>query len=565
MSVGRKEINGIKNDIIRNQTNAGGGYSSNKLKAEKVVNYIVPVGFLTFLIFLLVGVLFRFPNKTSLIGVTLASYPEYSSIEAMMDGTFQTSFGQWISDNFYGHTKIVQYHNQIEYSVFRDGSGDWIQGKDGYLFSRNQSYDYVSGERANINTWDEYLEYAQSVAELQTLLQGLGKDFAYLITPVKAEIYPDYLPWYLKCLYDEYADSESSKHEMLVRALQECGVNYVDVTGDLKAMRESSDFDVFSKTGHHWTLTAAATEMNTIFKQFSEMTSNTEYPVVSVTGITEDLFEIDKDIINLQNVIIPKLSDTYNSPTIEYVPSDDSVYMFGTSFGWEITGSLFQDELNKAFDNFTYEEYFTTVTTFGSDGNKTYSYTMDDTPDDIGIMNYIRKSDLTILEQNGSWGIIDTHKKFVSYVTEALKRGSFSLTGSLLRNTDASHFELVNFYGLEDWGRWTEGNSCSILIHDSLGEEDEPEYLEMRMNSFAIDQTVEVSLNGEIIDQLYVTTDRTDYRIELPKELLKLGDNTIGFLLSNETTSLKALGNPSDARILGLGFESLHIVVGGEN
>ena len=319
----------------------------------------MPVFFTVFLTVLYLCFILRLNNTTGLNGVGLVAFPSDTSIKRMINGSFQTEFEKWLSDNFYGHTFIVKCHNQIEYGVFCDCAGDWIQGKNGYIYSRGQSYLYVAGERANGTSWNDYLAYARSVAEMQKLLAKQGKDFVYLITPIKAEIYPDYLPWYMQLLYQHYADSRNSTHNMLVRALKECGVNYYDVTDDLKTMRKQKQFDIFSKTGHHWTLTAAATEMETILNKFDEMSKYTLYPTVNVTGVNNNLFGTDQDILNLQNVIIPKYAERYNSPDLDIKPTKDSAYIFGTSFGWEISNSLYKDSENRAFNQLIFEEYFT--------------------------------------------------------------------------------------------------------------------------------------------------------------------------------------------------------------
>ena len=165
---------------------------------KKYVYNIVPVTIIAFLNVMFFCFVLRLNNNTDLNGVTLAAIPTDTSIERIMDGSFQTEFGEYLSDNFYGHTDVVKCHNQIEYGVFEDGSGDIVQGKDGYLFSGSQTYSYVAGEKANAFSWDDYLTFADSVGKMQRLLSEQGKDFVYLLTPTKAEIYPDFLPWNLR-------------------------------------------------------------------------------------------------------------------------------------------------------------------------------------------------------------------------------------------------------------------------------------------------------------------------------------------------------------------------------
>ena len=473
--------------------------------------YIIPVSVIGFLMFLLGAFVFRFTNTTWLVGVMSTPYPPNISFNTVLDGTYQSYFSKWISDNFYKHTEIVKCHNQIEYGVFQDGVGDWIQGEDDYLFSKSQTYTYTGGDYTNINTYEQYLEYASSIAEMQKLLQKDGKDFIFLITPIKAEIYPEYIPWYERNILKRYGKGENSTRKMLIRALEERGVNYYDVTQDLIEMRKNEEFDVYSKTGQHWTLTAAATEMNIIMEQFEKFSMFTNYPRVNVVDIKEELFSIDKDILDLQNVIYPNVADKYTSPLLKMICSNDSAFLFGTSFGWEIAGSFYVNEKVRAWDELVYQEYFVNLTEYGEEGKSTQSYSSNNTPDDLSIMRHINNSNVVIMEQQAQLGIMETHKKFIDYVNEQLKTGYYTMSGDLLRNkTEYSQFDLVNFYDLEGWGRWTQGNDCSVSVYEDIADIESPLYLKMQLGSFAYDQVVDIYLNGECIYTINVSPEKKD-------------------------------------------------------
>lgn len=528
--------------------------------------YIIPVSVIGFLMFLLGAFVFRFTNTTWLVGVMSTPYPPNISFNTVLDGTYQSYFSKWISDNFYKHTEIVKCHNQIEYGVFQDGVGDWIQGEDDYLFSKSQTYTYTGGDYTNINTYEQYLEYASSIAEMQKLLQKDGKDFIFLITPIKAEIYPEYIPWYERNILKRYGKGENSTRKMLIRALEERGVNYYDVTQDLIEMRKNEEFDVYSKTGQHWTLTAAATEMNIIMEQFEKFSMFTNYPRVNVVDIKEELFSIDKDILDLQNVIYPNVADKYTSPLLKMICSNDSAFLFGTSFGWEIAGSFYVNEKVRAWDELVYQEYFVNLTEYGEEGKSTQSYSSNNTPDDLSIMRHINNSNVVIMEQQAQLGIMETHKKFIDYVNEQLKTGYYTMSGDLLRNkTEYSQFDLVNFYDLEGWGRWTQGNDCSVSVYEDIADIESPLYLKMQLGSFAYDQVVDIYLNGECIYTINVSPEKKDYLLELPQELIEHSENRIKFVLSEETASPAQWLHADDDRNLGLGFEELTIVTGGNS
>ncbi len=530
---------------------------------NKIINSIIPVVFLSFMLFLLITFTFRFTNKTNLIGVTLAIYPKDVTFKNFVDGSFQKSFEKWLSDNFYGHNSIVKLHNQIEYSIFHDGLGDWIQGSDGYLYSKSQTYSYIGGEVVNQKTLNEYDDYAKKVYQLQTNLTNNGKDFLYLINPIKAELYPEKLPWYEKIVMDKYASKGNTIKKALIESFQKYGINYYDTTDDLKLMKKSASFDIFSKTGHHWTLTAVASEMNQLFDNIASKTPFISYPSVDVVEITDNLFGTDKDALNLLNVIWPNLSDNYTSPQIKYNnTSNNSVYIFGTSYGWEITGSLYQNQSNKAFNNLVYQEYFTNLVTYDENGSNRTSYTVNNVPADLKVMNTVKSSDLVIMEQQGN--ILETHEKFLNYVNENINFMEYQNgDNAITYKQDAIGVSFENFFDLENWGRWTEGQNALVHFYgDDLFNNKSNAILAMNVSSFAQNQTVKIIINGVEIAEIYVTQEKQDYSIEIPSENLSAHENIIEFKLSNKVTSPKILGQSEDARMLGLGFVKLSITGG---
>ena len=536
-----------------------------KTGASALQHKLIPLLLFGGLIILCVLYILRLPNTVILRGsISSESYPNGISFDSVWEGVWQRQFEKYFSDNFYGKPTTVKCHNQVVYSIFNDCSGDWIQGKDGYLFPKYISQDVAYAGFLENNNYYELTAYANKVAQLQHVLRKQEKDFLYVLSPVKTEIYPDYLPWYLRLSYNRYSNLDNSRHRLLIRAFEEAGVNYYDATEDLMNIRGNPVFDAFSKTGMHWTLTATAIEMQKMFESIGERLQYTNLPRIQITEITNDFYDIDKDILYAQNVYIPKVSDHYTSPIISYDESEDSLFLFGTSMCGEITDSLYRDSLNKGFNSLVFQEYFTEVTTCDSSGKIVAQYNKNNTEEDLGVIDHIIASDLVIMEQPAAYGVMETHVKFLDYALECLNDNEYSFYGNLINSSqDNTLIELHSFHGLEDWGRWSEGNECAIIIHDDNIKNitlDGNVTIVIKTRAFAVEQDVAVMINGKEIDVIHVTTNTQEFRVPVAADLITDKDNILSFKLSKETTSPYLLGQSDDSRILGLGFEKLLIV-----
>ena len=361
------------------------------------------------------------PEETNLTGVKSEDYNRSISWERVVNGEYQKSIKAWLNSHFYGYSDVIRIHNQIEYSVVGDATGEFVQGKSGYLFSGLQSNLYVMGEKGNPNSVTEYDAYAQSVASLQEELNSKNKDFLYILTPSKTEIMEEYLPWNYKLLANMFADSPNTAHAMLIDAFDKDGVNYYDATQDIKDLNDLGNVVVYHKGAHHWTLSAAVYEIDKIFTEKNKNFSHVELPKIYVDSYREGVYSQDNDIIDAQNLFFSKKDNSFIIPDIKYEQSDSSVFLFGTSYGREIMDALYTDIGNRAFDVFSFAQYFTEITDCDDNGVCKTAFSIDDNPSELGIMERINNSDLIIVEQNSTFGIRETHKKFVDFVVEGLR------------------------------------------------------------------------------------------------------------------------------------------------
>lgn len=352
-------------------------------------------------------------------GADSSSAPD---MQAVADGTYQKQWEEWLGVSFFGRSAVESCHNQINYSIFRDASGEWVCGEDRYLFSKGQTRVYIQLPSA-MYLPEDYDDYARKVARMQAALEGAGKKFVYLLTPTKVETYPEKLPWYDRLAAEHGPSRDESGHSLLVKAFETYGVHYYDCTEDILRMKDEGDLDIFYKTGHHWTLTACAAELNQIFDGIKSMTPGIEYPRVQVAQMVDDVGQYDLDIISGQKLWFNHNRDVhYESPVILYPQTSGAkVYWFGTSYGALFTDALYQDTDFRAFDRLAFQQYFTGLYIFDQNGTQVRGFTPEDTPEDVGVMENIWDNDLIVMEQQADSGIYPTHVKFVDYVNSCLE------------------------------------------------------------------------------------------------------------------------------------------------
>lgn len=527
---------------------------------KREINGVLFFGVAMFLCILCVANMLHLSNKAELIGVTLTSYPSNLSIKTVFDGSFLQGWEKWFEDNFYGHTAAVKLRNQFAYSVFRDGNSDWMCGTDEVLYKKSEMYLYVGGNRANGRTQQEYDNYAEQLYLLQEKLKDAGKDFVYIITPFKAEIYPEYLPWYDAVLQKKYADQKSSVKKSLIRALKKSGVNYFDTTDVLREIRENGEYPVFSQTGHHWTLAAAAEAFDTLLSDLEMKTKGLHYPHISIEGMIDKLYERDRDLYADLNLFSEGKNIRYQSPVIHYSQQSDlSVYLFGTSFTLEVSDAVSKDISKRPFDSFFVQEYLSILQVTDENGQIRTRYKENNKMYDRAILSHIRESDIVMMEQPGISGLMDTHIKFLDYVNKNFNQLYYTPGDNILLYTeDPQSFE--HFFDLQDDLRWMEGTKGTIHFHGNEIKGISGElFLSMNLCSYYLDQEVDVLFNNEKLCTIGVTPIMKDYRIEIPETLVQKDENQVTFILHGEVYSPKNLGESKDSRNLGLGFTSLSI------
>lgn len=522
---------------------------------ENKVSKILPVVILGLLSLLLALFLLKVPSVSS---VSVAS-----SIDAVLDGSYQTSISTWISDNIYGQNFLHKVYNQLKYSLLHEGADDWIIGKDGWIYSDSQSLFEISSGRSPSASYDQYLEYADKIKQVQDALESKGKSFCLLLDSAKAAICPEYLPSNYQFIAEKYSSVDLlTDGDLLKQALDARGVHYYDATALLKELNEAGEITVFHRTGHHWTIAAASMAVNAMFDVMRQDYPDKTFPQIQIVGKTNDLFSVDTDIYDLQNIFSGKKDQNYDTPVIQYKdPSAENMFLFGTSFGYEVLQALYRNEGNRAFDTLAVYQYFTARNIGDNDGLRTDSFREEQPTSDRQIMNEIRDSDIVIMEQQ-MLGIPSTHVQWLDYVAANLDSVYYTLgTNVACATPDQTLVEYGNFYAVEDWGRWSKGTDSSVTLYSQNTLAPKAAKVQLRISARACNfsNCCMVSVNGHKIGTMEIDTEMKEFVLPIPSEYLKQKENEISFLLENRFQTIYELNASGDNRSLGVGIGYLAI------
>lgn len=497
-------------------------------KIDKYGNKLLCTLFILIPLVFIILFVFRVDDNQTLIGdFSAVEYPVVDKNE-IFNGKYQNQWENWFSENFPFRKSLTKTYNQLKYNIFHELNGDWMIGKDYYLFSKSQSADFCKGSK-NF-TYDQYDDYAKQIAKIQEALMEQGKSFVYLINPVKAQIYYDYLPNQYQYLGNKYSNSIDSDYAQLKEALKRHKVIYYDTTEDLKALREKSEYPIYCKTGQHWNIYSCSLIMNKFFA-FLKNEYEITLPTINIDSINENTIDpVDQDIYSLANLWNGNKEKMYFTTNRSYEnKSDKSLFLFGTSFGEEIFSALNVDGNNKAFNKMVYWEYLTRRRENSNENMQDYSNISQDTDiSDLPLLNDIEESDIVIFEQNSVLGVMEPHKKMVNYLYDNLVKDNISLGEKILANDKNKYIFKEGWHEREDWGRWSGDKECSLEFR--LKDTSKHNFkLDAELVTYGKKRTVKVYVNGKYIKQIEVLPQSKHYYIIIPYKYLAEGKLEVKF------------------------------------
>lgn len=295
---------------------------------NRKVSKMFMITFICIQMFFCINYFLRYDDDLELAGVSETNEFPQLNFENVWNGNWGYKYNMWFADNFPYRSTVVELYNVYKYSALNEITNTWIMGKDGWMYNEADSERWALDEL--VCAEEEINDFAQKVAFVQNYLESQGKSYIYILTPVKASVYPEYLP--LRYQFGNLQQSDRTELLRLKTAFDTYGVNYYDAYTDMLLLKDS--MDVYYKTGHHWSVQACATIMNNVIQQINE-NPNIELPNIEIIGLEEKYYFDDRDILNIANLPKYDYSQAYVYPILDYVGGGENhnIFIFSTSYG----------------------------------------------------------------------------------------------------------------------------------------------------------------------------------------------------------------------------------------
>lgn len=497
---------------------------------------------MVFLSLIAICTVLKIDTKMTLYGVSnQVEFPRYG-IQDICDGGYQIQIDEWYKDNFPLRSWFVRVNNQILYTLGATINDAIIVGKNGWFYTEEYTSNMLT-EVAEANK-QRIEEYAETVRLLKDKIEKSGKEFVYVITPSKAEVYPEYLPVRYNMLMEKRTGI-TNNYDYLKEQLTLQGVPFIDMIMILE--NNKGEIPFFSKTGIHWNYYASSMCAERVVKAIDN-NINTQINVIE----SDMPYGTEQDVYLLSNMFKGIVDDTYYQVSVDY--SDISnikmkkVLEMGTSFSGELEREFFENGRN-VWNQYTRYQYFTIKST--SKGKLESAATGDFYNEQL--KEEIADADVIIIENNSSY-VPDSHYLFVDYILsmsdeELISSDYVDLDDSELcldfsAQGNAEEYIWNGFYGAEEMGRWAE--ESAVISVDMASTQD----LLIEFQGIRVAPNTSIMFNDTV---MWETVESTEFvpQIHIPLDLINTaGPNYITISTDEDIQSPMELGTGEDSRTL---------------
>lgn len=285
------------------------------------------------LLALMITTFFHLGNQRELSG----SWVEYEkpelSMEAWLDGSYQTNLEKYVSANYSMHNFNIRIYNQVRYSAFHTANAAVI-GKEGYIYESAYLVEALRTKKACILSDERIKSLAEKIYKIQEEAIKQEKAFVFVFTPSKADFESEYIPdtWLAKTAY---CDEDERNYIRLKAEFDRLGVCYVD---SCEILEQSDEYPVFYKSGIHWNRISAIQVVNAVSDVLEEnyniSIKRLECSNVEISSTTNDLQ--DQDMYELLNVFWTPQDEVYYTVNEQPIYSENhdlpKLFIQGGSF-----------------------------------------------------------------------------------------------------------------------------------------------------------------------------------------------------------------------------------------
>lgn len=268
------------------------------------------------------------------------------SLSSWFKGDYQSQMEKHTSERTVVRNFLIRVNNQMDYSLYNKAyKPGIIIGKNEFLYEENYIKTYFGQDYIGLK---HIKEKTTKIKQLQDTLQTKGIQLLIILAAGKGSFYPEYIP---NDIHQERNDF--TNHSTYSSLLKEKKINHIDFNSWFQAIKDTSRYPLFPRTGIHWSKYGEVLVADSIIKRVGQLT-NKELPQINITAIetSSSMRGIDDDIEQSMNLLFDikdlemaypiftfKQSNTTTQPKLLTI--GDSFYK--DMFEWGLSNAAFSN------------------------------------------------------------------------------------------------------------------------------------------------------------------------------------------------------------------------------
>jgi hypothetical protein len=478
------------------------------------------------------------------------------------------------------HTSPLKFADELVRAEARTSArrgADVIVGREGWLYQGwyLQEYHLNRPSRSRVGSWVKKLQ------DLQQECQKRGIAFAFVVTPSKPSVYPEYIPPAWQARYDERPRS----YDHLMDLLRRRKIPYVDGHALTMAAKNGAPAPVFPKGGIHWGAYPAWVTSSALvetLRQQGKPLFPLQYENLRVRDVPMDAnAATDADVYNLMNLAIPWRYPV-TQVTIKRMPVKEdakpTVALVGGSFARDLASQLSASGQFSEINHYFYYTFY--KSTYFEGGWRVVASPVKS----IDVERELFGADCLIVELNETLALYPRYMNLLFDDTlearshldsrpsepkprfryETYKEYEFG-TDIWLKTESAAAITpyLTGFFPPEPTGTWTNGTEATIrLVVPPPGAD---LVLDADVLTFGgTEQYAEVFANETPVGKWrFPTMPAGQQRAVIPKEAIGSTRRLVLRFVIAEPRSMRQMGAAPDDRPIGLAFSRIRLSVAG--
>jgi hypothetical protein len=228
------------------------------------------------------------------------------------DESYQKTKEKYLNQEFGFRNTLVRLNNELYYRIFSLAKANGVVvGKEGYLYEETYINDYYGINFIGQNKIDENVA---RLAKIDSVFKTLNKTLLIVFAPGKASFYPEYIPNNYK------RASAETNYKGYRKSVQQSGINFIDFNEYFMANKGKTSYELYPKTGIHWSDYAAIVALDSINKKLGTIRNYNPVEIYWTERVDnkDSVSTVDSDIENGMNLMFAINKPRMRYPVLKY-------------------------------------------------------------------------------------------------------------------------------------------------------------------------------------------------------------------------------------------------------